>query len=206
MKVLRILGKVTALTLLMALGSAGAYAQAEIDQGHFDSPNTEPFDPPKTQSQAHATRYDGNFSLPYAVQCSGKQLAPGKYSVSLRSDGKVDHGVLKSKSQFIEITSVVHLQGSKQRRRCSRGREQRQSSNAIRYPSRGREFCVDPIFKRERIHRNTAIDTSEVQEFAKPRQPVSSPRSFRWQQKSAHRHWFRRQLFLKFAHDPTGRC
>ena len=108
MKVLWILGKVTALTLLMALGGAGAYAQAEIDQDHFDSLNTEPFGQPKSQSQEHATRYDGNFSLPYAVQCSGRQLAPGKYSVSLRSDGKVGHEVLKSKSQSIEVTSVVH--------------------------------------------------------------------------------------------------
>jgi hypothetical protein len=113
MKVLWILAKLTALMLLMALGGAGAYAQAEIDPDHFDSPNTEPFDQPKTQSQAHAKRYDGYFSLPHAGHCSGKQLAPGKYSVSLRSYGKVGHGVLKSKSQFIEITSTVHSQGSK---------------------------------------------------------------------------------------------
>ena len=52
MKVLWILAKVTALTLLMALGGSGAYAQAEIDPDHFDSPNTEPFDQPKTQSQS----------------------------------------------------------------------------------------------------------------------------------------------------------
>jgi hypothetical protein len=115
MKVLWILGKVTAaLMLLMALEGTGAYAQAEIDPDHFDSPNTEPFDQPETaQNQVSASRYDGNFSLPYVVQCSGKKLAPGKYSVSLRSDGKVGHGVLKSKSQSIEITSVVHSQGSK---------------------------------------------------------------------------------------------
>jgi hypothetical protein len=108
MKVLWVLGKVTALRLLMALAGAGAYAQAEIDPDHFDSPNTEPFDQPKTQSQTHATRYDGNYSLPYAVQCSGKQLALAKYSVSLHSNGKVGHGVLKSKSQFIKIAGVVH--------------------------------------------------------------------------------------------------
>src|SRR5579863_4564400 len=105
-----ILGTVAAFTL-MAL-AADAYAQAEVDPDHFDSPNTEPFDRPKTQSQAHATRFDGDFSLPYAVQCGGKQLPPGKYSVSLRSDGKVGHGVLKSKNQFIEITSAVHSRGS----------------------------------------------------------------------------------------------
>jgi len=112
MKVLSILGKVTALALLVALGGAGVYAQQEIDPDHFDSP--EPPDQPKTeQNQVGASRYDGKFSLPYAVQCSGRQLAPGKYSFSLRSDGKVGHGVLKSKSQSIEITSVVHPQGFK---------------------------------------------------------------------------------------------
>jgi hypothetical protein len=161
MKVLWILAKVTALTLLMALGGAGAYAQAEIDPDHFDSPNTEPFDQRKTQSQAHATRYDGNFSLPYAVQCSGKQLAPGKYSVSLRSDGKVGHGVLKSKSQFIKITSVVHPQG------CKRGADvvvvgsngKVRTLSAIQVA--GVIFVFDPIFKRgaSSSSRNECIET-----------------------------------------------
>jgi len=173
MKVLWILGQVTALTLLMALGGAGACAQVEIDQDHFDSLNTEPFGQPTSHSQEHATRYDGNFSLPYALQCRGKQWAPGKYSISLRSDGKFDHGVLKSKRQFIEITSVVHPPGFPARRRCSRGREQRQSSNAIRHPSWGREFCV-------RSDLQTGRNTSKhwhwhwwVSSFrGKPRQPV----------------------------------
>jgi hypothetical protein len=181
MKVLWILGKVTALPMLMALGGASAYAQPEIDQHHFDSPNTELFDQPKTQSQAHATRYDGNFSLPYALQFRGKQLAPGKHSVSLRSDGKVGHGVLKSKSQFIRITSVVHPQGSKRAADVvvvgSNGRVRTLSAIQVA----GVNFVFDPIFKWERIHRNTAIDTSDFQAFAKPRQPVSSPLSFRWQ-------------------------
>ena len=175
MKVLWILGKVTALTLLMALGGAGADAQAEIDQDRFDSLNTEPFDQPKTQSQAHATRYDGHFSLPCAVQCSGKQLALGKYSVSRRSDGKVDHGVLKSISQFIEITSVVHPQGYKRGADVvvvgSNGKVRALSAIQVA----GVNFVFDPIFKRKRIHRNNAIDTSEFQQFAKPRQRVSSP-------------------------------
>jgi hypothetical protein len=181
MKVLWILGKVTALTLLMALGGAGAYAQVGIDRDHFDSPNTELFDQPRTQSQAHATRYDGNFSLPYALQCRGKQWAPGKYSISLRSDGKFDHGVLKSKRQFIEITSVVHPQGSQRGADVvvvgSNGRVR--TLSAIRVA--GVNFAFAPISKREGIHRNTAIDTSEFQAFAKPRQPVSCPLSFRWQ-------------------------
>lgn len=148
MKVLWILGKVTVLTLLIALGGAGAYAQQEIDPDHFDSPSPEPPDQPKTErNQVGASRYDGNFSLPYAVQCSGQKLAPGKYSVSLRSDGKVGHGVLKSKSQFIEITSVVHPQGSKREADVvvvgSKGKVRALSAIQVA----GVNFVFDPIFK-----------------------------------------------------------
>jgi hypothetical protein len=78
-----------ALAFSVAQGGPGAFAQQEIDPNHFDSPDTGPPDQPKSgQSHGIATRYDGNFSLPYAVQCSGEQLAPGKYSVTLRSDGE----------------------------------------------------------------------------------------------------------------------
>jgi hypothetical protein len=145
MKVPLILGKVTALALLVGLGGAGAYAQQEIDPDHFDSP--EPPDQPKTeQYQVGASRYDGKFSLPYAVQCSGRQLAPGKYSFSLHSDGKVGHGVLKSKSQFIGITSVVHPQGFKRGADFvvvgSKGKVRTLSAIQIS----GVNFVFDPIF------------------------------------------------------------
>jgi hypothetical protein len=57
MKVLWILGKVTAMALLMALGGTGAHAQAEIDPDHFDSPSQEPLHQPKTeQNQLSAPR------------------------------------------------------------------------------------------------------------------------------------------------------
>jgi hypothetical protein len=82
------------------------------------------------------------------VQCSGKQSAPGKYSVSLRSDGKVGHGVLKSKSQFIEITSVVHPQGSKRGADVvvvgSNGKVRTLSAIQVADVN----FVFDPIFKR----------------------------------------------------------
>ena len=68
------------------LGPSRACAQAEIDPDHFDSANTEP-----VRQLVRVIRYDDTFSLPYSVRCNGKQLAPGKYSISLRSDGKVGH-------------------------------------------------------------------------------------------------------------------
>ena len=149
MRVLLILGKVTALTLWMALGGTGAFAQQEIDPDHFDSPNTQPPDQPKSgQGHGRATRYDGNFALPYGVQCSGKQLAPGRYSVTLRSDGNIGHGVLKSKSHFIEITGVVHPQGSKHGADVVvvGSIDKLRTLSAIQVA--GVNFVFDPIFKR----------------------------------------------------------
>ena len=86
-----------------------AYAQAEIEPDHFDSPNAQP-----TPQLVRLLRYDGTFSLPYSVLCNGKKLAPGKYSVSLRFDGKVGRATLNQKNHAIEIASVVQMEAPKQ--------------------------------------------------------------------------------------------
>lgn len=97
--------------VFVALGSTSARAQQEVDPDHFDSPDVEPSPrPPMANSFKKPNRYDGNFSLPYTVRCSGKKLAPGTYSVSLRADGRVAHGVLRSAAQAIEVASVVQAQ------------------------------------------------------------------------------------------------
>ena len=92
------------------LGPAGAYAQAEIDPDHFDSPNAQPI-----PQRVRLLRYDGTFSLPYSVRCNGKKLAPGKYSISLRFDGKVGRATLNQKNHAIEIAPVVQTDAPKQR-------------------------------------------------------------------------------------------
>jgi hypothetical protein len=97
-------------------GPSFAYAQSEIDPDHFDSPNTEPIAQPRTaDSKVTELRYDGTFSLPYSVLCSGKKLAAGKYSISFRFDGKVGRATLNQKGHAIEIAGVVQTQASKQR-------------------------------------------------------------------------------------------
>src|SRR5260370_37301347 len=50
---------------------------------------------------------------PYAVQCNGVSLHPGRYSVSLRSDGKIGHATLNQEGQTIGITGVIDRQGRK---------------------------------------------------------------------------------------------
>jgi hypothetical protein len=94
--------------VLGGFGSRGR-AQSETDPDHFDSPNTEPFKKarPNVGTEAVTISYEGRFSLPYKVQCNGKGLAPGKYSVSLLSDGKVGQAILNPNGQAIPILGVV---------------------------------------------------------------------------------------------------
>lgn len=42
--------------------------------------------------------------------CSGKKLAPGEYTISLRSDGKVGQATLSLNGKAIGIAAVVHKQ------------------------------------------------------------------------------------------------
>ena len=92
------------------LGPSRAYAQAEIDPDHFDSPNAQ-----SIPQLVRLLRYDGTFFLPYSVLCNGKKLAPGNYSISLRFDGKVGRATLNQKNQAIEIAPVVQTDAPKQR-------------------------------------------------------------------------------------------
>lgn len=93
----------------IALGGPPARAQSEIDPDHFESPNTEGLDRAKTDagSEVEAIRYDGKFRLPYAVECNGKSFPAGRYSVSLRSTGKVVRATLSRDGQGVRIVGVV---------------------------------------------------------------------------------------------------
>ena len=116
MKSLSIFAISAVLAFSVALGGPGAYAQQEIDPDHFDSPNTESMPQPKTvDSKVRAIRFHGTFSLPYGVLCKGKKLAPGKYSIALRSDGKVGQVTFNQKGQAIEIAGVIQTEVPKQR-------------------------------------------------------------------------------------------
>ena len=92
-----------------------ARAQSEIDPDHFGSPNTESVQPAKTDvsSEAAGIHYNGKFTLPYSVQCRGKNLHPGKWSVSFRSDGKVGLATLSQEGQSIGIGGIVYRQAHK---------------------------------------------------------------------------------------------
>ena len=114
MKVITFIRILVTLAILSTIGVSAAFAQSEIDPDHFDSPNTESIPQPRTEeSRVAATRYDGAFSLPYQVQCNGKRLAPGKYSVSVRFNGKVWQATLNQKGHTIEIAAAVAAEARK---------------------------------------------------------------------------------------------
>jgi hypothetical protein len=99
--------------VLLVFGGAVAHAQSEVDPDQFDSPNTEHFPQPKAkESVAVVTeqRFNGTFMLPYSLECAGRRLLAGRYSLSLRSDGKVGRVTLNQKNQSLEIAGVVKKQ------------------------------------------------------------------------------------------------
>ena len=100
---------------MLAMATLSAYAQSEIDPDHFDSPNTEPILQLTVNTQNGVIRYDGEFTLAHEVRCNGISLRPGKYSVSLRSNGKVGQVTLKQKGHTTKIAAIVHTQAAKKR-------------------------------------------------------------------------------------------
>ena len=111
----QILVTLAALSGLIALGAPPARAQFEIDPDHFEGPNTEPLSKVKADSGGVGTiRYDGKFRLAHTVECNGKSLRPGRYSVSLRYDGKVARATLNRDGRAIGIGGAVHRQVHRQ--------------------------------------------------------------------------------------------
>jgi hypothetical protein len=96
---------------LVAFATPRGYAQSEVDPDHFGSPNTESFPQSKTKAgvaaETRKVHFSGKFTLPYTVECAGKKLRPGTYSVSLHSDGQIGRAMLNQKSKSIEIAGVV---------------------------------------------------------------------------------------------------
>jgi|SRR5580692_1001762 hypothetical protein len=100
---------------IVVLASLGVYARSEVDPDHLDSPTTEPIPQPKLPPTppSSETRYNGKFTLPYAVQCNGRSLLPGRYSFSFRSDETLGPGALKWKDRTLEIAGIVRQKARK---------------------------------------------------------------------------------------------
>ena len=103
MKTARIPAYAIGLTILtMVAGGSRTYAQFEIDPDHFETTDT-----PTAKTQIH---YEGKVTLPYTVLCEGRSLPPGKYSVSLDSDGKTGQVTMLRDGQAFKIQGIAQKQ------------------------------------------------------------------------------------------------
>ena len=98
--------------MISLVGGAHAYAQFEIAPDHFEAREPEPLQPSKgnTSSQNAKIQYAGNVTLPYTWQCNDRTLPPGKYSVSLDSDGRTARVTLNRKGAAVTLQGVAHRQ------------------------------------------------------------------------------------------------
>jgi hypothetical protein len=113
MKTAKIVNLLVLLAGLATVATPCCYSQSEIDPDHFDSPNTDPFPQRQTRggiaTETGRVRFEGKVTLPYSLICAGKRLLPGRYNVSLRSDGKTGRATLNQKGQTLEIAAAVRL-------------------------------------------------------------------------------------------------
>jgi hypothetical protein len=117
MKAVSVLKIYVALIAFAIVGVPRAYAQAEISPDHFESPNVEPFKKAKTNtaSEAASVRLERKFNLPYSVRCNGKSLPPGKYRLSLSSDGKIAQLILNRAGQAMKFEGLTQKQATDRR-------------------------------------------------------------------------------------------
>ena len=98
-----------ALAAFAIVGVPCAYAQAEVDPDHFESANVEPFAKRNNSplSETALVSLERKFSLPYSVHCNGKSLPAGKYSLSLRSDGRIAQLTLNRQGQATKFEGLT---------------------------------------------------------------------------------------------------
>jgi hypothetical protein len=101
---IRIFAGFLALSLLAAVSGS---AQFETNPDHFEFSGAEPFPQPPNPTKTGPTQYDASFTLPYALRCRGANLAPGKYSVSLRAEGKMGQATLKGQGRALGLRGLV---------------------------------------------------------------------------------------------------
>ena len=95
------------LLALSVLATVSGSAQFETNPDHFEFSSVEPLPEPRDVKQTGSTRYDASFTLPYAVECTGTNLAPGKYSVSLHAEGKLGQATVKGQGRALGLRGLV---------------------------------------------------------------------------------------------------
>ena len=111
MKTPRLITCSIGLAVLVVVGSPQAVAQFEVDPDHYEIS-----DAPPPQSKADATahvskeHYEGNFVLPYSLQCNRSGLLPGKYSLAVDSEGGTARVTVSRGGHTIRFEGITRKQ------------------------------------------------------------------------------------------------
>jgi hypothetical protein len=108
---MKAINMVRASTVLVGLGltaflAAPCRAQQEVAPDIYEAGPVQPAQLQQAlarQHKAQAQEFRGNFTLLHQVQCAGKVLAPGNYSLSLDSKGSNRRITLRGKSAVMKI-------------------------------------------------------------------------------------------------------
>jgi hypothetical protein len=86
---------------------ATTHAQAEVAPDFYAIDNAAPIAQPQitlaSNTQQAGAEFQGNISLPYQVQCSGKKLAAGQYTVAVKTEGQRKTVVLQKDGSDVKL-------------------------------------------------------------------------------------------------------
>jgi hypothetical protein len=89
--------------LLAFLLPATTHAQSEIAPDEFKSENMVPITP----APPAKVDFEGKFSLPYQVQCSGSKLTPGEYTLAVKTAGTSKIVTIHREGSDIVLTARI---------------------------------------------------------------------------------------------------
>ena len=115
MRMLRVMACLMGVGALIFLSSARAYPQFEVSPDHFDGTDAQPSQPAKTMGATRNAKihYQGHVTLPYSLRCNGKNLPPGKYALSLTSDGKTAELSLNRQGEDVRLEGTAQQQAGR---------------------------------------------------------------------------------------------
>ena len=117
MKTLRLTTFIIGLAALVTAGSQRACAQFEVDPDHYETSDAVPLPESKTKAPGHVAKihYEGNFTLPYSLQCNRSSLSPGKYSIAVDSEGSIARVTLNRRGHRVRIEGITQRQNQSHR-------------------------------------------------------------------------------------------
>ena len=112
MNTVRLMTCFLGLAVFVTVGSPRAWTQSEVDPDHYEIRDPEPLPQSKTNVPGRAAKmhYEGNFVLPYSLQCNRSSLPPGKYSIAVDSEGRTVRVTLNRGGHRVSIEGITPRQ------------------------------------------------------------------------------------------------